>query len=147
MDRRHFILSVPPVLAGVLGGGLLVTLPSPVLADTDRIREVIEACLGCVRAGDACVAHCAMMLGNGDTSMADCNKAVHNMLATCRAMADIASYGTASPANLKALAAACASFCRACEKACEPHAGHHEACKACMESCHRCARACEALAA
>jgi hypothetical protein len=79
--------------------------------------------------------------------MAECQRTVMNMLAVVSAMGDVAGYRNANPKSIKALAAACAQFCRACAAACEPHKDHHEECKACLESCVECAKACDAYAA
>lgn len=110
-------------------------------------KAVIEAGARCLDTGSVCLARCTDHLAAGMASMADCQRAVMNMLAVVEAMGAAARYGTADPANLKALAKVCAAFCRACEKACEPHAKMHAECKACGEACRDCAKACETFAA
>ena len=142
MERRTFMTGVAALLAALALEG--AALAAPAASDGSKLQAIIEACLGCTRAGDACVAHCASMLSTGDTSMAKCNVTVHNMLAVCKAMEDVASYGNAPAANIKALASACAKMCRDCAAACEVHASHHEVCKNCYLSCKKCAAACEA---
>jgi Cys-rich four helix bundle protein (predicted Tat secretion target) len=114
---------------------------SPALA---KISETTQAC---VRDGRICVARCTEHLAAGDEGMADCQRSVMNMLAVTEAMSEVASYRNANPKQIKALAAACAEFCRACAAACEPHKDHHAECKACMDSCLACAKACEAYSA
>lgn len=79
--------------------------------------------------------------------MAECQRSVMNMLAVTEAMSAVAGYRNANPKQVKALAAACAEFCRACAAACEPHKDHHQECRACMDSCIACAKACEAYSA
>ena len=103
----------------------------------------------CVRAGEACVAHCAKELANGNTQMGKCNLSVHDMLAVCSAMLALSS--AESPLT-KRLASVCADACKACSQACFEHQEHwahgmHLACKACAESCVACEQACSALAA
>ncbi len=110
-------------------------------------KAVIAATADCLRAGRVCLAHCTDHLAAGMAGMADCQRAVMNMLSVVGAMADVAGYANASAANVKALAATCAGFCDACASACEPHAAHHEDCAACRESCLACVKACRALAA
>jgi hypothetical protein len=39
----------------------------------------------CIGAGNTCLDHCLTILGTGDTSLAECGKAVRNMLAVCNA--------------------------------------------------------------
>ena len=42
---------------------------------------LIKATAACLSAGRACLAHCIRLLSEGDKSMADCAKAVNQMLA------------------------------------------------------------------
>ncbi|MCC7382947.1 MAG: Csp1 family four helix bundle copper storage protein [Deltaproteobacteria bacterium] len=114
--------------------------PSPAL------QAIIDSTARCLKDGRVCLARCTDHLAAGTPMMADCQRAVMNMLAVTEAMASTAGYASADPANLKALARACAAFCRACEKACEPHAKDHVECKACGDACRECAKACETYA-
>ncbi len=151
MERREFIAAAAATAAtlttatafaqGHAHAGKLP--PSPPL--TKAQRAVIDGASDCIKAGELCLAHCADNLAAGDAAMADCQRSVMNMLAVCRAMVSVASYRSAPPADLKAMARTCAGFCRSCEKACEKHAAHHDECKRCMESCRACARACDDL--
>ena len=79
--------------------------------------------------------------------MADCQRAMMNMLSVVGAMADVAAFANAAPANVRSLARTCAGLCESCADACEPHAAHHAECKACREACLACAKACSTLAA
>jgi Cys-rich four helix bundle protein (predicted Tat secretion target) len=111
------------------------------------LAGVIESTAACARDGRVCLARCTEHLAAGMKEMADCQRAVMNMLAVSSAMADVAAYRNATPELMKALAKTCAAFCRACAEACKAHAAHHAECKACMDSCLACAKACEAFAA
>jgi Cys-rich four helix bundle protein (predicted Tat secretion target) len=113
---------------------------SPALA---KIQQTTAAC---ARDGRFCLARCTEHLSAGTDLMAECQRAVMNMLAVVMAMGDVAGYRNANPKQMKALASACAQFCRACASACEPHKDHHEECKACLDSCLECAKACESFA-
>jgi Cys-rich four helix bundle protein (predicted Tat secretion target) len=113
---------------------------------TDKEKEIIAATAECAATGRVCLARCTDHLVAG-VNMEKCQKAVMNMLAVVDAMAEVAAFRTAGAADRKAIATACAAFCRACEKECEPHAAHHEECAACMKACRRCAKACDAYAA
>lgn len=109
--------------------------------------KILETTQTCVRDGRYCLARCTDHLAAGTPLMAECQRTVMNMLAVTEAMAEVAGYRNANPKQIKALAVACAEFCRACAKACEPHASHHEECKVCLDSCIACAKACEAYTA
>lgn len=115
-------------------------------ARPQALDAIIKTTSECQSAGAVCLSHCSYYLLEGDEKMAQCQRAVMNMLAVTRAMHDAAAFNTAPAAHLRALAKVCADFCRACEQACEPHADHHPECKACMEACRECARACDAYA-
>ena len=108
---------------------------------------VVLSTADCQRAGRVCLARCTDHLASGMEDMADCQRAVMNMLAVTSAMADVAGFANASADDMQSLAATCARFCDACAKACEPHASRYEECRACREACLVCAKACRALAA
>jgi|GEM_PF-426397 len=96
--------------------------------DTALVNTIAD----CIAAGRVCLSHCLRLLGSGDTSMADCSKAVSDMLAICQASESLAA---ANSKHLKALAKVCIDGCTDCAKACTPHVGHHAECKACKEAC------------
>ena len=133
----------PPPHAGHEGHGQDAAAPAPA---SPALQAVIEATDRCLRDGRFCMARCTDHLAAGTPLMADCQRAVMNMLSVVEAMADVAGYRNAAPANMKALATTCAAFCHSCAKACEPHAEHHAECKACKDACLDCAKACEAFA-
>jgi Cys-rich four helix bundle protein (predicted Tat secretion target) len=108
-------------------------------------KAVIASTADCLRTGRVCLARCTDHLATGVPMMEHCQRAVMNMLAVVSAMADVAGYANAKPANLKLLANACAEFCRSCAEACKPHASNHEECQACMDACITCAKACDAI--
>ncbi|MDP2343512.1 MAG: Csp1 family four helix bundle copper storage protein [Deltaproteobacteria bacterium] len=116
-------------------------------APDGKRKAVIDATSVCVTAGRVCLAACTDHLAHGMKNMVDCQKAVMNMIAVSEAMGATATYNTADLKSLKALASTCATFCRTCEKACEPHTAMHAECKACYDACKTCATACEAFAA
>jgi Cys-rich four helix bundle protein (predicted Tat secretion target) len=105
---------------------------TPLAAPTDAMQAFARAAGECVTAGEACLSHCLRTLQTGDTSMADCSRKVHAMLAICRAVPALATSG--SP-HLGRLAALCRDLCQECHDVCAPHAGHHAECRACMQAC------------
>jgi len=119
------------------------TTAATLVGDDANLRaEVMAAISECLRDGEVCLAQCLRLLGNGDTSMADCSKAVQQMLAVCGAVPALAA---ADSPRLKALLEVCAAVCEDCEAACRPHVGHHPECAACAASCKRCVAACRAM--
>ena len=121
-------------------------MPSPKAAARKALVPLISDCL--VKA-QACAAHCERELANGNKEMAQCARAVADMLALCGALAPLVAHES----NLDGkLAAVCAEACAACATACNAHAAHfahgmHMECKACAEACGKCEAACRALAA
>lgn len=118
-------------------------------AKKDPRADLLSSLAECQRAGEECIAHCAVELGRGNKEMANCNMKVHEMVAMTRAMSTLVAMESA---QAKALAALCAASCRACKEACAEHKAHfahgmHLPCKACMEACERCEAACKAFAA
>jgi Cys-rich four helix bundle protein (predicted Tat secretion target) len=155
LDRRH-------VLAGLAGAVVVAQAAradgkkdahahhatpndAPAAPSSPALTAIAASTAECQQAGRACLAACTEHLVAGMTAMAPCQRAVMNMLAVSEAMADVAGFHNADPKHIKALAVACAQFCRACAAACAAHAEHHIECKACMDACKACATACEAL--
>lgn len=125
-------------------GGRAIAGDMPTQAPTGKFHPLAEAAGHCVLAGQACLAHCLFLLGNGDDSMADCAKTVSQMLATCTAVQSLAAQESHL---LPAMAKVALEACTECEKACSKHADMHTPCKQCMESCQACIKACRAVAA
>ncbi len=105
---------------------------------------LIAAAAACLGTGQACLAHCLVLLGNGEKEMAACAQSVNQLLAICDALHKVAiQQGTA----LKDLARLAAKTCDECEKACRKHANKHAECKACADACADCVKECKAVAA
>ena len=109
-----------------------------------KYQALIDSSSTCVVKGQACLAHCLMLLGDGDKGMADCAKAVNQMLATCSALQNLASQGSRLVGSMAKVAL---EACTDCEKACKSHAEKHAECKACMEACTECIKQCQAIGA
>lgn len=107
-------------------------------------QALIDATGQCVAKGEACLAHCLILLGDGDKSMADCAKAVNQMLASCGALQKLA---TQDSRLVGAMAKVALEACTECQKNCKVHANKHAECKACMEACTDCITQCKAVAA
>ncbi len=102
--------------------------------DTGRMR-VVDHAMDCIKTGQTCVAHCIELFKVGDTSVAECADSVLEMLASCTAMAQLATYDSR---HLKDLMRVCVGICEDCEKECRKHADKHAECKACADSCADC---------
>jgi Cys-rich four helix bundle protein (predicted Tat secretion target) len=106
--------------------------------------ELIAAASACLGTGQACLAHCLVLMGQGDKSMVGCAQSVNQLLAICDALHKVAiQQGSA----LKDLARVAAKTCEACEKECRKHADKHAECKACADACVDCSKQCKAIAA
>jgi len=149
MNRRAFLeaaaLAVPAFALSDAAAATDASAPSAA-KQSDKLAAVVAAAEDCLKTGRACERHCWDLLAKGDVEMKECGDATRNMLAACEAMVKVGSNRTASEANLKLLAAACAAFCRACEEQCRKFSKKHKVCADCMESCIDCAQACEAYA-
>ena len=106
--------------------------------DQGRMR-IIEHATDCVMKGEICVAHCVELFKAGNTSVAECADRVHEMLASCTAMAKLAAHDSR---HLKDFVRACVGVCEDCEKACREHEKKHAECKACADSCADCVKVC-----
>jgi len=104
---------------------------------------LIAAAADCVVKAQACLQHCLVLLGEGDTSMAACAKTASQVEAACEALQKLAAAGAKS---LPLFARAAMEVCQACAEECKKTAKHPE-CKACGEACAVCFQACKKIAA
>jgi Cys-rich four helix bundle protein (predicted Tat secretion target) len=159
MERRDFLAKSAIGVAGILAAKVAFAeedhsahnhgkekKPVETRKMSKELKKSLEATFKCLQDAYACIAQCTNVLQSGDTSMADCQRTVLNMVTVCEAFTKLGTYNTADEKQIKALAALCSTICKECEKACEPHAKHHTECKNCMNSCKDCAKACDAYA-
>jgi Cys-rich four helix bundle protein (predicted Tat secretion target) len=95
----------------------------------------------CLSKGEACLAHCLVLLSDGNKEMAACAQSVNQMLAICGALHKVSAQ---SGTQLKALASLASGVCDECEKECRKHGDKHAECKACADSCAECSKQCKA---
>ena len=107
------------------------------------LQGLMGATSDCVVKGQACLAHCLVLLGDGDKVMAECAKTVNQTLAMCSALQALAAQQSKL---VPAMAKLTREACEICEKECRKHEKHAE-CKACADSCAACAKECKAIAA
>lgn len=98
----------------------------------------------CINKGQACLAHCLVLLGQGEKEMAACAQSVNQMLAVCTALQSLANQ---QAPLLKSTAQTALQACESCEKECLKHAKKHEPCDTCAKACVDCAKQCKALLA
>jgi len=143
MDRRQ-------ALTG-LGGATLALLAQTAGAEpashhhihgAAKFQALIDAASDCVKTGEACVAHCVVVLGAGETAMAKCQATVLETMAICAALQQLAHLD--SP-HLAKVAAAARDICKDCEAECRKHESKHGVCKDCGDACAACATQCETL--
>ncbi|MEX8517407.1 MAG: four-helix bundle copper-binding protein [Leptothrix sp. (in: b-proteobacteria)] len=147
MDRRTlFHGATAAALTALAGAAMAADDPHAHhhMHGAGKNQELIATASDCLTKGEACLAHCLVLLGDGDKEMAACARSVNQMLAICTALHKVAVQdGTMLPA----LAKVAAQTCDACEKECRKHADKHAECKACADSCVACLKQCKAVAA
>ena len=148
MERRDLLKTAAAAMAGALSASAMAAGQHDHHHDhgsgPSRNAALIAASADCLKTGEACLAHCIYLLGNGDTSMAACAQSVNELLASCTALMKLAGQDSR---YVPALAKVAAQICENCEKACRKHADHHAECKACADSCAACLKECRKLAA
>lgn len=148
MERRDVLKTVAATVAGAISGSALAAQHDHGHHDhagmNKRNAALIAASADCLKVGEACLAHCLYLLGNGDKEMAACAQSVNEMLASCTALMKLAGQDSR---YVPALAKVAGEICANCEKECRKHEKHHEECKACAESCAACLKECKKVAA
>lgn len=151
MDRRDALNGVVGGLAAVLAMGAIAqehdhSKMHGAATDTGagNFTKLAASAQDCVGKGQACLAHCLVLLGEGDKAMAECAQNVNQMLALCGALQSLA-YQQSN--QTRALARIALDACQSCEKACRKHAQHHATCKACADACTACVKECGAVLA
>lgn len=153
MERRDMLKTVVGTVAGVLAAQAMAA-ESTGTPDAHHHHQhgamgqpytALSTTAGhCLQAGETCLSHCLVLLGQGESDMAPCAQAVREMLAVCDALARLAlQQSSFTPAQAKVAAEVCAH----CQKACQEHADQHEECQACAKACAACEKECRALAA
>ena len=139
-NRRNFLLAAGSLALATASG-------TAIAADSKHLHHhgpsntgLVKTSSSCTATGNACIAHCLILLGNGDTEMAECAKSVQLMLPMCHA---VSYHAAADSKHLKAMVKICQNVCEECEKACRKHEDKHAECKACANSCSDMIDACK----
>lgn len=104
---------------------------------------LLAALADCIQEGQACLAHCIMMMGDGDKTMADCARSTQDTVALCTALQSLVAAGSHKQHRLAGLVA---DACQECADTCRKHADKHEVCKRCAEACEACLKECKKIA-
>ena len=151
MNRREVIGA--SLLAGLTAAGFVAASEEPVAGQAHHhdhaamvgpYADLVAAASHCVTAGDACIAHCLTLLGEGDREIAACAKTVQSVIAACTALRELAS---ANSPHVGKLAAVVGGICQDCETECRKHEKKHSVCHECAEACARCSKECQKAAA
>lgn len=154
MDRRGFLVSSATLAALAVAGRVEGSDASRKdhahhsegAARDSALEALAEEAHECLEQVEACIPYCIASIKEGETSLAECLATAVRLRSVVNAMATVAAFDPKPLESTRALAGACAKFCRECEKACEPHYEMHAVCKECGETCARCARRCDAVA-
>ncbi len=107
-----------------------------------KYQALIEAAADCAQKGQACNAHCNILLGQGEKEMAACQASANQTIAVCSALQQLANLNST---HLAKLAAVAMDVCKECEDECRKHEQKHMACKECGDACAACYKQCKAL--
>ena len=154
MERRHFLGQAgAAALATFAGGQVLAQAAKPAAKPaaghqhhhaSPKAELLIDALTDCINKGEACLAHCLILMGDGDKSVAGCAKSVSETIALCEGLRKLAAQGSKRAVELARIAK---GACLDCEKECRKHETKHAECRACAKSCADCAKECEKFAA
>lgn len=109
-----------------------------------KYDAVMQSAAHCVMTGETCLAHCHIVLADGEKEMAECAKSVNELVAVCTALRSLAAQGAP---RTPAMAKVALDTCLACEKECRKHEKKHSQCKDCADACKACADDCRKLGA
>jgi len=135
VDRRVFLAAA--------GGVALATAAGSANAKTfsgAAYSELALAARECSASGSACISECIADLRNESLMLVECLARLQELVASCDALAKMATLGTK---HLVAFAAVTKEVCAYCEEECRKHEDHHPSCGECAASCVECAQACE----
>jgi Cys-rich four helix bundle protein (predicted Tat secretion target) len=133
MLRRDFMAGQSALLATTYAADADAGPPRPPRhAAAGPDEPALKAASACVAAGQVCLQHCLGLLAAGDADLAECVRAVADMLAISAATQALAATGAP---ELKAQAAVARDAAARCEAACRRFAAQHPACRECAERC------------
>lgn len=146
MNRRELLVGAAAMAAAVTAGNAAAQAQKHEHkhehgGPSKRNKALIKSTGECVEAGQACLHHCLVLMGQGDKSLASCAMSVSDLLAACSALQQLAS---AESPHLAEMAKVAMKICEDCERECKkPEMAKHEECRACGEACAACYKECK----
>jgi Cys-rich four helix bundle protein (predicted Tat secretion target) len=132
MDPHHHHM-----MSGTGGGAHEACMPG-------RFTALVAPFQACTATVAVCIAHCQVMLADGDKGMGPCLRTALDCDVTCNAVLRAA---TLNSDFTPALAQTAILAMEACVKACKPHVDHHAECRDCHDACLAAIAAARKLAA
>ncbi|MCB1907073.1 MAG: Csp1 family four helix bundle copper storage protein [Rhodocyclaceae bacterium] len=77
--------------------------------------SLVDAAGACVARAEACLAHCLVLMGDGDTAIAACARSVNETITACTALQKLAAQNSSHAPKMAVLTE---EICRACEDEC-----------------------------
>ena len=139
LSKRQFLGLLATVSAVSMSPKLLAGNAHAQHNGASYSKELVKAAEECASVGQACKAHIYQTLKSDDLSLTVCLLQVRNTIATCNALVEVLTNGSAHD---KALAKVCADICADCRDECNKHAAKHPICKTMAESCDASIKAC-----
>ena len=93
MDRRELLEVIAAAGITTAGAALAADVTPPAAehkhhdhAAMSKYGDLVADTTRCVNTGEACIAHCLVLLGEGDKELAACAKTVQDTVASCTAL-------------------------------------------------------------
>lgn len=143
MNRREMLM-------GAAAAAATLTASRTFAADHGHVHHhhgdtpnhaLIDAAADCVVKAQACLSHCLVSLGKGESELAACANSASQVEAVCATLQKLAALNSK---RLAAYAKAAMEVCKDCEEECKKTEKHPE-CKACMDACAACYKECKKL--
>lgn len=144
MNRRELLLGAAAMAAAATTGQAFAESHEHMHGHggaSKRNNALIKSSGDCVAAGQACMHHCVVLMGEGDKSLAACATSVSDLIAACSTLQQLASAESRHTAEMAKVAM---KICKECEDECKKQ-DKHEECKACAEACAACYKECKKL--
>lgn len=109
-----------------------------------KYAALVNTSADCGHIGEVCLAHCLVLLREGEKELAACAASVNQLLAACDALMKLAAGNSKYVPKMAALTE---TVCLDCEKECRRHEQKHQECKDCADACAACAKECSKAAA
>ena len=131
LSKRQFLGVVAAVTAVSVSPGLLAAKQTA-HHHASYSKSLVKTAEDCVSVGQACKAHIYETLKSDDLSLTQCLMEVRNTIATCTALVEVLTNGSA---HSKAMAKVCVDVCKDCRDECKKHASKHPVCEEMALSC------------